>query len=237
MKGFRQCLTTIATVSGLLLVSQSTAAMNLNPVKGWYVGGTGDASFLSGGTATKTTTIPLFDATFTQDYALNYQPGGGGSIELGYRCNKFRFEAEGMFNYNAYHQIRVGKYTFTSGKDANLSFSGETYYPAGFFNVLYELYAEGTNKTNFAPYAGAGIGYGGIYNVFNLTYQGSTFYTYKKNHGVLMGQLIAGLGYFMDDYTFVGIDYRYIGSQKYGELNLSLKDNTVNVGFTCALGG
>lgn len=237
MKGFKQYLGTIATVSSLLLVSHSVAAMNLNPVKKWYVGFTGGASFLPSVTASKKESIPLFDKTFTENYSLSYNPGGGGSIELGYRCNKFRFELEGLFNYNAFHQITMGKYTFTSGKDANLSFNGDTYYPAGFFNILYELYAEGTNKTNWAPYVGVGVGYGGIYNVFNLTYQGSTFYTYSKHHSVLMGQAIAGLGYFMDDYTFVGLDYRYVGSQKYGDLNLTLKDNTVNVSFTFALGG
>ncbi len=231
MKGFKHCI----PMMGLLLTSQTLFAVNLNPVMGGYFGMTGGATYAASANATPE--VHIFDIAFPIKTSLDYGVGGNFTASLGYRCNKLRVELEGFFNYNPYKQIKIGKYTFKANRNALLSYSGQTYDLAGFINALYEFYQQGTNVTNFAPYVGLGIGYGGISNQFTINFNGNQIYKYSKTASAVMGQGIVGLGYYMDDYCFVGVDYRYIGSGKIGTFGVQMKDQTLNFGFTYAFGG
>ena len=231
---------------GLSIISQGALAAALHPVLGTYVGMTGGVTYQASNSHTKTYPL-LADLGLPANVksTLNYGFGGNGSAELGYRWCHFRFEIEGLFNYVPYKSIQVGKYTFKADQSKALSYSGSNYYIAGLVNVLYELYKDESLHNRWAPYVGVGIGYAGIFGQYTLTAdltnpltgnQTTKSYSSSKNSGAAMAQGIAGLGYFLDDFGTISLDYRYMQSAKYGPFNYMFKDQTINIGFTRAFG-
>jgi len=230
MKGFK-----ILPLIGLAFVSPiALSSAPLHPVLGSYFGMTGGVTYAPSVSVVKDTKV--FDITEAVPVTLNYQIGGNGTLEFGYRCGKVRLEVEGLFNYNAYKNIKWGKYTFKANQPKDINFTGDTYYLGGLVNVLYEFYQDGSVSSNWAPYVGVGIGYAGIFNQFTLNVFSFKPYEYTKDNSAPIAQGIVGLGYFMDDWGTISLDYRYLASTKYGDFQSQIRDQTLNIGFTHAFG-
>ncbi len=56
--------------------------------------------------------------------------------------------------------------------------------------------------------------------------------TWSKTEGTTAVQGIIGGSYFLDDFTWFGLDYRYMVTQKVDRLNSSLQMHTLNFSFT-----
>ena len=217
---------------GLVLLSTTSGAVALNPVQGWYIG------LIGGGTYAPTVDFDInnpFDSR-THKTSVSYLIGGNGGAQLGYRWGNFRIEAEGLFNENKYQQIKFGDHTAIRDKNDEFRnhISGYTYFISGLANGIYEFYQPG-NDLNFVPYLGLGIGYASIKNSLSGYHKDVLIGTASETSSAAIGQAIAGLSYFFDDFTSLGLDYRYLVTTKSGTFNTSFQAQTLNLSFTYAL--
>jgi opacity protein-like surface antigen len=85
---------------------------------------------------------------------------------------------------------------------------------AGLFNVYYDIFNTDEYETNFIPYIGLGIGYGGVQNQLKYYYNQVEFLNDKVSTGTAIGQAILGINYFFDESWSLGTDFRYMVTQK-----------------------
>lgn len=100
---------------------------------------------------------------------------------------------------------------------------GDTNTGAFMLNFIYDLLTVSANSDGYnrvVPFVGVGIGYAFVQNAMQV-YRATTTdpandpYTNRQVFGVLQqryiyaGQGLAGINYFMDDFTWIGIDFRY----------------------------
>ena len=232
------------SILGLLLISP--AAFSLNPVPGWYVGMIGGGtyakpvSFDLADVFTKPNVLPVINTLLNGDTTgrLTYLIGGNVGGQIGYRCGKFRIEVEGLFNETKYQSIKLGNNITLHNHDtpSGYSMSGYTYTAGGFINGIYEMYQPGMNITKWVPYVGLGIGAADVQNSLTLSYNNAVVGQVKEGNTTGIGQAIAGLSYFFDDFIATGIDYRYLITAKSGTFNTSYQAQTINLSFTYALG-
>lgn len=206
----------LSLVAGLIL---SSSVYALNPVPGFYAGILGEGSRGSStvNNYTPVTTVPLTGV-------LKYnQLGGGGGLDLGYKVGSFRIEGEFLFNYNSFSDLNVNGCQFVTpniitpiGTCPNdplvngLGFEGSTSAMFALVNGYFDLYLSNT-ESSLVPYAGIGIGRTRIKNVNNFRNtitqvgMGET-----RTANASAAQAIIGLGYYLDDYAWIGFDYRYL---------------------------
>lgn len=227
--------------SVVVLALGSSAAMAANPINGWYAG------IILGGTyapkAQLTFPAPITpnssscsrNATCaTTTATLNYSGYGNIGGQIGVRHDNLRVELEPVVNYNPYKKLTVGTIEYTSPKSSTaLRIAGNTTTVGLFLNGFYDFYTP-HSESNFAPYLGAGIGYAYIDNenrfyCNNQTIQCTVFSTSTRSAAV---QGIIGAAYFMDDFTWFGLDYRYITTRKIDLLNTRIQLHTINLSFT-----
>jgi opacity protein-like surface antigen len=185
--------------------------------------------------------------------------GGGGGAALGYRIRKFRLEAEFLYNY-----INSTSFNFNGcilqsptvpgpiGVCPNnfnlvqIGFNGSTVAMFGLFNAYYDFLSSDPD-THFFPYLGIGFGAANIRQSVNfarsigvITNPFSVGFTRSMSSGAAQG--ILGIGVYMDDYTWGGLDYRYVtttsalrdlGSERYGIHTLNL---SINFSFDKGIG-
>ncbi|OGV49337.1 MAG: hypothetical protein A3F46_10990 [Legionellales bacterium RIFCSPHIGHO2_12_FULL_42_9] len=216
---------------GLLLAS--SASFSLNPTSGWYVG------LVGGGTDAPTVNWNVVNPidNSVDKAEISYLIGGNGGAMLGYRTCNLRVELEAFANDNKFKQIQLDNFTLgTAEGPFGLHMSGYTYFISGIVNAIYEFYQAGSDRTNFVPYLGLGIGYAytqsGLKFSSNITTLDSA--TTSRNAGIAQG--IAGLNYFIDDFAAVGIDYRYMVLSKTTSVSNYFQPQTINLSFTYAFG-
>jgi opacity protein-like surface antigen len=224
-------------LSALVLLCISFASLAFNPVTKWYMGMIGGATYVP--KVNFTAINPLDDkhdkGTFT------YNLGGNGGIFFGYRWCNLRLEIEPLFNENGLNQIKLGDFTIESSDNTNfLRMHGYTYFVSGLVNAIYEFYQAGSDRTNFAPYLGVGIGYAYTQSKVRIFKKDNLRGTIMNTDDLGMLQGILGVNYFMDDFTAVGIDYRYMIlsklSKNHGSMSNSFQPQTINLSFTYAFG-
>lgn len=241
--------------AGLTLFTGS--AMALNPVNGWYAGFIGDVSYMgsldftvlnldtirlpNGGTAATTTGLP----GSTLDSQINYRVMGGGGGQLGYRfCDRYRAELEVFFNTNEYNLIQFGNYgsidrATSINQDIGLNQNGRTNIITGMLNGYFDFYNP-RSEGYFVPYVGLGIGYASVQNRLVLNYNAQEVYRASLTKSGFAAQVIAGLSYFLDDFTSFNVDYRYYSTNKISETNTFFSFNqrfaiqTVNISMNFA---
>ncbi len=216
---------------GIVCLAACGESMAFNPVQGRYVGAIGTISYPS---SLDFYVVPETGTTIPG--SLSYRIGGGGGIILGYRCTPWRFEGEALFNYNNYSKLTFGgieieKYDSSTSQTTPLSMKGETYFIAGMFNVFYDLYQiQASQDTQVVPYIGLGIGYASIHNKLDLysfdDFIGTVISTSDGEGAV---QFIIGAQYFADDFTSVGLDYRFFTTKKIGALDERFNVHTLNL--------
>ena len=220
-------------LTGLMLASGIASAYQ--PAQGWYAGLMGGFSYAP------STTFSLNDP-FIARYPrfanvtakLNYNVGGNGGVQLGYRCDKFRVEGELNYNFNSYNRLRIGNYTIGSSHNVQgLNLSGNSNMYAGFINGFFDIYDEEDVGTTWVPYVGLGIGYARVQNTadFFVQYRQVNFLTAKASSNEPIGQAILGLNYFFSDNMSLGWDFRYMSTRKLDYLNSRFEVVTGNLVF------
>lgn len=216
----------------LLLISFQTFA--LNPVEGWYF------SFFGGidypfKIKDIPTTPPSYSSSVTAE--LDYKLGGGGGFAFGYRMKSLRLEGELSGSYTAYDDLKLSDGITLPNN--NISFKGNTNLIAGLFNIYYDFYRHGHDgeTLNTVPFVGLGLGYASVDNKFKFGTSGSSssLETNNERESVGIYQAILGVNYFFDDFSAIGINYRFQGTGKLNTFNHSYQNNQINLILTFAL--
>ncbi len=217
-----------------LLISSTTFAINGHPVDGFYLGLL--AGIAHGPNSNRVTFVE--DAQkFTG--VVSYSPiGAGGGGVFGYKISNFRGEIEVLYNRISTGPLRVdpGGCTLENSDIVTpsgvctpgvydrflakaLGYQGNSAVTTGLFNLYYDIFTQESHTSMF-PYIGAGVGTSYIRNFSNFVNTNTT-----NSHGsnvsfsAPMIQGILGLGFFMDDFTWAGMDLRYTSTiQSYTQL-------------------
>lgn len=208
----------------------------LNPQPGWYAG-------------------LIVGANYVENVPFNYvdrsgqlKPGQLGhdimaSIggQVGYRwCDNFRFEFEGIYNNSPYSYLRLNDVTIHSpDTSTGLRLKGQSQSGVGTFNIFYDLF--GDYSSNAVPYVGLGIGYAYIVGQIEFYYNDvllsdqfadvtgtNVERPFSHSKSGLAGQAIAGISYYLDDFSYFALDGRYLVSEKQTLLNQQVR-RTSNV--------
>ncbi|WP_367607320.1 outer membrane protein [Legionella sp. W05-934-2] len=226
---------------GATCLAISSAGMAFNPVEGWYGGGIGLVSYVPSMSFSAVNPLPPPTQINSQ---LDYRIGGGGGGQIGYRCAPWRIEGEIIFNINSYSKLTINGVTIKRFNNNNasttpLSLRGDTYYVGGMVNGYYDLYqVQFSQDSQIVPYIGLGGGYVTVKNELRLySYSNLIQPTVKESSSEGAVQLIIGGQYFADDFTSVGLDYRYfstlgkVGNRSNDRLAVHTANLTLNFAF------
>lgn len=206
----------------------------LNPIPGLYGGLTAAVSHGPNNyTRIFSAPVPTTNYILSFEGTINYNfAGGGGGAVLGYRIGDVRIEAEGFYNYIGTSTMTIGTCTLESPTvetptgicpqcfyDAKLGFNGSSGAFFGMANAYYDFYINEQEENPIVPYVGLGLGIADIKNGVNFV---DTALSESLAGGTVSAkagaaQLIVGLSYFLDDYAWIGMDFRYLST---GKLNL-----------------
>lgn len=211
-------------------------AMAANPVNGFYAGLLGNINHtpnLSFNVISPITNLPV---KATVDYT---SVGGGGALQLGYRwCDNWRAEIEGAFQGNTINRVTLGNISLSSIKN-NPGFhiySSHTYFFGALVNGYYDFLSVGDDSV-WGPYVGLGLGYGIVQNTVKV-YNNTTLLSGnlgERNNSTGVAQGIIGASYFVDDFTTLGMDVRYLAGNNIKALDSRYQvvslNFVINAGF------
>ncbi|BCA94867.1 hypothetical protein TUM19329_12280 [Legionella antarctica] len=232
------------------LASSAALALN-NPIQGFYAG---IMAGISHGPSNNSVIFEEDRTLFTG--IVNYSSvGGGGGAMLGYKLSHFRLEGEILYNRFSTGPLQVnpGGCTLESPnvltpsgfcppgifdrfQEKALGYSGSSAVTYGIGNLYYDFFTPNSN-TNVVPYIGLGIGMAQIRNFSDFVNTNTSFsHGFNDTFTTQVAQGILGLSYFMDDFTWAGMDLRYIttkslpemDNQRYGLISLNF---TINFAF------
>lgn len=205
----------------------STSAFALKPIDGFYGGLVGEMSH-----GPSNEEIYFHEGGQKFHGTVDYSPvSGGAGFMLGYKFRHLRGEGEFLFNRISTGPLTVGTCTIESpnvvtptgictpgtydGFEAKaLGYSGNSTAIYGLFNAYWDFYSE-EGHSDLAPYLGIGAGMASIKN-------GSSFintitgYSHGQTHQTssIAYQGIVGVSYFMDDFTWCSMDYRFLTTNR-----------------------
>jgi hypothetical protein len=237
-------LTQLGLLTNLLL---SSSAFAVHPEQGFYLGLLGEVS--TGPTDYQLSFTHRPTGNIYTGTVNNSRIGGGGGAMLGYRYHNFRVEGE--FLYNRYSSGSIEGYgcilyspvsnSSICGSYSDLGFSGSVAAMYGLANVYWDFINYENDNGSVFPYVGLGVGHAQItnrgeivkdyYYVNRTTSQGAS-----DRFSSSAAQGILGVGLFMDDFTWAGMDYRYLttntlkdfGNKRYA---ISTLNFTVSLSF------
>ena len=218
-------------VSGLFLIaSHSSLALNA-PIEGLYFGGQ------VGGTYTaKLDNMPPTNPGIT---SLSGKPDLGftGGFQFGYRfLERFRAEAEYFGTYDKVRNLTVDGASIPS---TGISSDSNIHTPWAFMaNVFFDfIQSKGGTYSKHVPYIGIGYGVAKANTYISYKADGSSRVEAiaPTSENVTVGQVIVGYSQFLDDYTTIGIDYRYRKYSKLKALNQGYARHVIAFTFKCAL--
>ena len=214
----------------------SSAAFAVNPIEGWYggiiLGGSYtpnvSRSFSYPATLSDGTTRVL-QGTATLDYSIL----GNIGVSAGYRwCDKYRVEAEFLYNNNPYKKLTftgdtrqlavtmgAGSLVKSNGDSLAWNFKGSTTTMGLLVNGFYD-FIPSNPESSTAPYIGFGAGYAYVMNSLSFSCvengsnacsiaSGRKFRQPSSNLSTFGGQGIIGWSVYLDDFSSFGIDLRY----------------------------
>lgn len=169
---------------------------------------------------------------------LTYSFMGLLGAELGYRLDKFRVEGQFLYNSGKYDSLQYNGVKITSNSNKPVYLSGQSNIYGGLLNVFYDLLPPPNIEANVVPFVGLGIGYVTIQN--NLYVYTNPNADTAPNTGTRIspdsilpstnsaaGQLIAGVSYYLDDFSYFSLDCRLFStaniSQTYAYGNDSIR--------------
>ena len=190
-------------------------------------------------------------------YQLNYGFMGLLGVQVGYRLDELRVEGQIFYNSSPVSSLSIwdanSSVKLSNNKnDANVLYpSGQTNLIAGMANFYYDFIPPSTLDTNFAPFVGFGVGYANVQNNFNLNFTtaaataastttSTTAASTKPisteinqnsivgSSSTAAGQLIVGMLYFLDDFSYFGLDGRIFSTLN---INAPPPYNTINYNY------
>lgn len=201
----------------------STSLFALNPIEGFYGGLVGEVSH-----GPSNDQIYFREDNMIFHGVVDYSPiSGGAGFMLGYKFRHIRAEGEFLFNRISTGPVTVGTCTLQSpnvltptgvcpagiydGFQAKaLGYSGNSTAIYGLFNGYWDFFSyDGTSE--MVPYLGFGVGIGSVKNGSSFV-NTNTSYSHGQTHtgSGMAYQGIIGLSYYMDDFTWCSMDYRYL---------------------------
>lgn len=220
----------------ILSIFWGNSAFSLSPIQGIYVGILGEVSHNSNSTFNATIDQVPYVATLSYNTA-----GAGGGGVVGYRIQKFRVEGELLYNWVSYDSLSIGNCTLLSpslptptgrcpnNALQNLGFNGSSSILYGLINGYFDFVTYDTD-TQVVPYIGLGLGMAKVRvgpSFTNTVTQFSAGGNFSSSSAAAQG--IIGLSYFLDDFTWVAFDYRYLTTntvQEFGNNRFAI--NTLN---------
>lgn len=153
---------------------------------------------------------------------VKYSIGGGGGLQLGYRYNHFRFEAQLLGNYNGINTLTLPGLTINKKSQKlaqSIAVSGDAIMGAGFLNAYFDVNSN-QDIGDFSPYVGIGVGYTRVSTTVNYwrDTNGDSIADTKgitalsQTSSSAAGQAILGISYALDSYTTIALDGRYIAA-------------------------
>lgn len=236
----------------LLLAHGSAYAVN--PVQGWYGGillGVNYTPSASNFVFPSNRPIPAevlahIDTSITPGvpFTLSYQTMGQLAGQVGYRYDHYRIEGQLDYNNSPYSSIKVGNNfvlvtNSSTTTDPYYTFKGKTDIIAGMVNGYYDFLPTDPSSS-FVPYLGVGIGYAYVANSFKVQLvsaeTGVVASVSPSAHSTsAAGQAIIGGSYFLDDFAYFGLDFRYLTTATISPtLGVRPQVYTVNLSFNGA---
>lgn len=198
------------TLGLAFLLFSSEGAFAVDPVPGIYAG------FMLGASYSTNLSLDIPNPFTTPSGTISQGVFGNIAGQLGYRIHHFRVEGELLVNNNPYNSIefagitvhKTGSFNYGAGQ------KGQATTGAFLVNGFYDFYSS-NELSYFAPYVGLGIGYAYIQNKISLYYDNVLIpnTSFTETSKTPAAQLIIGAGYFLDEFTFAGLDYRYLRTQ------------------------
>jgi len=209
----------------------STAAGATNPVYGPYF------AFLAGIAYVPPSDYSGFNVLFPGIIKrLNYNFAFSGGLQLGYKIRNLRLELEGNYINATINKMRAGDFEIRNKTSDLLVLNGSNSLIGGFVNLIYEFYSP-YSTWDFYPYLGLGAGYTKVRNNIKISINDIILERDRVSQSVAAGQGIVGVGYYMDDFTTFGLDYRYMATGKLNILNdRKLSIHTINFVLNFAFG-
>ena len=149
------------------------------------------------------------------DFELNYSAFGQIGGQIGYRFDSIRLEGQFFYNTSPYRKLKIHGLLRDFHIDSNTNLSnyitGETNTAAGMLNIYYDFLKLPIKLANITPFVGVGGGYANVSNNLKIYKDGSALNNdpISPNGSHFAGQLMAGLLYFIDEFSTIGLDYRY----------------------------
>jgi opacity protein-like surface antigen len=236
------------------LAGLSSATFALNPQSGIYGGAIIGGSYILpmniypyDNALFNALSIPTFNAFVggADSNPLNrltYNFMGLLGFQLGYRCNKLRFEGQFLFNSGTYDSLTYNGVKILTNSDKAVYLSGQSNIIGGMANFYYDMLPPPNIDSKLAPYVGFGVGYVTIQNNLYVYTQNTGISTKISTESLLpssnsfAGQLIAGLAYHLDDFSFFSLDFRLFSTaniaQNYANGNDSIRYQFVSGNLT-----
>lgn len=195
----------------------------------------------------KNPNFELISGNYQANLAYAIQGAVGGQI--GYREDKFRGEIEIFYNSNPYSSLTLNtpdgtSYSLSGSQTTTGAYmQGQTNTAAGMINLYYDMLPPDYIDSYFAPFIGIGAGVASVSNQIKLYYnQTQEFKSHTKTHNGLGGQVIVGALFFLDDFSYFSVDFRYFTTTKYTQTAINDYNYTtqnqllsVNLSFDSAL--
>jgi opacity protein-like surface antigen len=226
----RLCLTSLSIASGF--------GYAVSPVDGFYAG------LMVGGSYINTLKFNTNNRATINVGSLAYKTGIDGSTQVGYRfCDNVRVEGEINVDINRLQLLKMNGLTLkvhqTPASASNpfntTTVSGHTSFEAVFANLFYDFFYE-DSLIKWVPYAGLGIGYASLQNKHHLSNAGVAIDgSFSETKTAPIGQAILGISYYIRDNFSLGLDCRYLTTNKIkyltGKINAETVNLTLNYGF------
>lgn len=213
-------------LTGLFLILMQSVAYAVTPVDGVYFGGTFGARYQA----------IIYDfkykplKPFKPD--LGNKLGFNGGIQVGYRFfERYRVEGELIYAMNKNRFIRQNGVIYAPTKNQSLNGSMTTVgiLLSGYFDFFFH---KKHSANDIAPYLGLGLGYSVIQTSIKSGCSGCQKLEFNAgNKPAPIAQGVLGVSYWLDDFTMLGLDYRFLGYGKIQQYNVN-KGYSQNVNLT-----
>lgn len=170
-----------------------------------------EGEFLFGGSSTKVTELDSatqFSGPFPRNPAERVLISGE-ALSTG------SYDSQGIILLPGRYIANVNYYQI-GNNNRNFLYREKQLFFSGFVNLLYDFYSENSD-VSFVPYIGIGIGAMHLSNTLSVFFQDFTLSPYEysatfktANFSSAMGQGIIGATYLLDDFSNIGLDFRYM---------------------------
>ena len=250
---------------GFIFLGMQPVTFAVNPTPGAYVGIILAGSYATSlsqninvpqGYTTKNSNLELISENYQANLGsghyqanLAYAIQGAVGGQIGYREDKFRGEIEIFYNSNPYSSLSLKtpdgtSYSLSGSQTTTGAYmQGQTNTAAAVINLFYDMLPPDYIDSYFAPFIGIGAGVASVSNQIKLYYnQTQEFKSHTKTHNGLGGQVIVGALFFLDDFSYFSVDFRYFTTTKYTQTAINGYNYTtqnqllsVNLSFDSAL--